>query len=125
MKCIWPGKDVDPENDVGPIGPPPVQPCGPEILIGGGTPQAIARAGRLADDYLVGGTNPEAVEASYQMAVDAIGSRGKTRQAPPRGGLFLCPRPWCCRCGGRIYPALLFVLGPGGRADGPKRGFFH
>ena len=77
MKRIWSGKDVDPENDVGPIGPPPVQPCGPEILIGGGTPQAIARVGRLADGYLAGGTNPETVEASYQTAVDAWEAEGK------------------------------------------------
>lgn len=77
MKRIWSGEDVDPENDVGPMGPPPVQKGGPEILIGGGTPQAIARAGRLADGYLAGGTNPEAVEASYQMAVDAWEAEGK------------------------------------------------
>ncbi|MBT99246.1 MAG: N5,N10-methylene tetrahydromethanopterin reductase [Dehalococcoidia bacterium] len=77
MKRIWSGEDVDPENDVGPMGPPPAQQGGPEILIGGGTPQAIARAGRLADGYLAGGTNPEAVEASYQMAVDAWEAEGK------------------------------------------------
>lgn len=77
MKRIWAGEDVDPENDVGPVGPPPVQKGGPEILIGGGTPQAIARAGRLADGYLAAGTNPEAVEASYQMAVDAWEAEGK------------------------------------------------
>ena len=77
IKRIWAGEDVDPENDVGPVGPPPVQKGGPEILIGGGTPQAIARAGRLADGYLAAGTNPEAVEASYQMAVDAWEAEGK------------------------------------------------
>jgi alkanesulfonate monooxygenase SsuD/methylene tetrahydromethanopterin reductase-like flavin-dependent oxidoreductase (luciferase family) len=77
MKRIWSGEDVDPENGVGPVGPPPVQVGGPEILIGGGTPQAIARAGRLADGYLAAGTQPEAVEASYKMAVDAWEAEGK------------------------------------------------
>ena len=77
MKRIWAGEDVDPENGVGPIGPPPVQKGGPEILIGGGTPQAIARAGRLADGFLAAGTQPEAVESSYQMAVDAWKAAGK------------------------------------------------
>jgi len=38
MKRIWAGEDVDPENGVGPIGPPPVQKGGPEILIGGASP---------------------------------------------------------------------------------------
>ena len=81
MKRIWAGEDVDPDPDpdkhVGPMGPPPVQKGGPEILIGGGTPQAIARAGRLADGFLASGTNPEAVAASYQMAVDAWDAAGK------------------------------------------------
>ena len=77
MKRIWAGEDVDSENGVGPVGPPPVQKGGPEILIGGGTPQAIARAGRLADGFLAAGTQPQAVEASYQMAVDAWQAEGK------------------------------------------------
>ena len=77
MKRIWNGEDVDAGNEVGPIGPPPVQKGGPEILIGGGTPQAIARAGRLADGFLAAGTNPEAVSAAYQTAVDAWQAAGK------------------------------------------------
>ena len=77
MKRIWSGEDLDPENGVGPVGPPPVQAGGPEILIGGGTPQSIARAGRLADGFLAAGTQPDAVEASYKMAVEAWEAAGK------------------------------------------------
>jgi len=77
MKRIWSGEDVDPDNDVGPVGPPPVQKGGPEILIGGGTPQSIARAGRLADGFLAAGTQPESVEASYKMVVDAWKAEGR------------------------------------------------
>ncbi|MCH8298908.1 MAG: LLM class flavin-dependent oxidoreductase, partial [Chloroflexi bacterium] len=77
MKRIWNGEAVDADNDVGPMGPPPVQKGGPEILIGGGTPQAIARAGRLADGFLAAGTNPDAVSAAYQTAVDAWQAEGK------------------------------------------------
>ena len=77
MKRIWNGEDVDTDNEVGPMGPPPVQKGGPEILIGGGTPQAIARAGRLADGFLAAGTNPGAVAETYQVAVDAWQAEGK------------------------------------------------
>ena len=76
MKRIWSGGDVDADNDVGPMGPPPVQKGGPEILIGGGTPQS-ARAGRLADGFLAAGTNPSAVAEAYQTAVDAWQAEGK------------------------------------------------
>lgn len=77
MRRIWNGEDVDTDNEVGPMGPPPVQKGGPEILIGGGTPQAIARAGRLADGFLAAGTNPGAVADTYQVAVDAWQAEGK------------------------------------------------
>ncbi len=39
MRRIWKGEDVDPENDVCPMGPAPVQKGGPEILNYGGTLQ--------------------------------------------------------------------------------------
>ena len=77
MRRIWNGEDVDTDNEVGPMGPPPVQKGGPEILIGGGTPQAIARAGRLADGFLAADTNPGAVADTYQVAVDAWQAEGK------------------------------------------------
>ena len=77
MKRIWAGEDVDSENEVGPVGPPPVQERGPEILIGGNSPQAIGRAGRLADGYLAAGTEPGSVAATYQAVVDAWEEAGK------------------------------------------------
>jgi len=39
MRRIWKGEDVDPESDVCPMGPAPVQKGGPEILNYGGTLQ--------------------------------------------------------------------------------------
>ena len=77
MKRIWAGEDVDSENGVGPVGPPPVQKGGPEILIGGRSPKAIARVGRLADGYLAAGTQPEDVEAAYKEVLDAWQAAGK------------------------------------------------
>ena len=77
MRRIWSGEDVDPENGVGPVGPPPVQKGGPEILIGAGTPNAIARAGRLGDGFLAPGTNPGTVAEAYKTASDAWTAEGK------------------------------------------------
>src|SRR6266699_6339441 len=44
MKRIWLGQPFS--DDVGPIGPAPAQPGGPELLIGGYSPVAIQRVGR-------------------------------------------------------------------------------
>jgi len=69
--------DPNPDNHVGPVGPPPVQKGGPEILIGAGTPSAIARAGRLGDGFLAPGTNPDTVESAYKTATEAWEAEGK------------------------------------------------
>jgi alkanesulfonate monooxygenase SsuD/methylene tetrahydromethanopterin reductase-like flavin-dependent oxidoreductase (luciferase family) len=42
MRRIWAGEEAFPGT--GPVGPPPVQPGGPELLVGGFTPAAIGRA---------------------------------------------------------------------------------
>ena len=49
MKRVWTGEDAT--DGAGPIGPEPVQPGGPELLIGAFAPAAIKRAGRWADGY--------------------------------------------------------------------------
>jgi alkanesulfonate monooxygenase SsuD/methylene tetrahydromethanopterin reductase-like flavin-dependent oxidoreductase (luciferase family) len=53
MKRIWMGETLPGAQR--PVGPRPVQPGGPEILVGGTHPNAIARVGRLADGYVMGG----------------------------------------------------------------------
>ncbi|MFQ5614069.1 MAG: LLM class flavin-dependent oxidoreductase [Anaerolineae bacterium] len=42
----------------GSIGPRPVQPAGPELLVGGGSDVVFARAARYADGYIHGGGPP-------------------------------------------------------------------
>src|SRR5436305_442151 len=44
MKRAWSGQPL--AEDIGPIGPPPLQPGGPELLIGGYSPTAIKRISR-------------------------------------------------------------------------------
>lgn len=80
LRRIWAGEPVS--ADVGPIGPLPMQPGGPEILVGGYTPKAIERAARLAAGFIAGGAPPQRALQSYQIvevAWQAAGRVGKPR----------------------------------------------
>jgi alkanesulfonate monooxygenase SsuD/methylene tetrahydromethanopterin reductase-like flavin-dependent oxidoreductase (luciferase family) len=68
-------------ESVGPIGPPPVQPGGPEILIGAFAPSALKRVGQYADGY-IGVRTPSDIAACYRHVLDgwkAAGRSGRPR----------------------------------------------
>lgn len=81
MKRIWSGQPVS--EDIGPVGPPPVQPGGPEVLIGGYSPAAMRRVGRWADGYISGGSSDvQQIQQLYRVAEEswqAAGRPGKPR----------------------------------------------
>ena len=82
MRRIWNGEG--PAEGVGPMGPAPAQPGGPEVLIGAGAPQAVRRVGRYADGFIAAAGSAAAVEQLYQVAVEsweAAGRSGKPRLA--------------------------------------------
>ena len=79
MKRIWSGECVG--DDVGPMGPPPQQAGGPEMLIGGSSPNAVGRVGRWADGFISSGT-PESLRQTYSLVEEswkAEGRAGKPR----------------------------------------------
>jgi alkanesulfonate monooxygenase SsuD/methylene tetrahydromethanopterin reductase-like flavin-dependent oxidoreductase (luciferase family) len=80
MKRIWSGQPL--AADTGAIGPPPVQPGGPPLLIGGSSPVAAGRVVRWGDGYIAGGGAPEQARQLYglvEAAWTAAGRRGKPR----------------------------------------------
>lgn len=68
MKRIWAGEPVS--EDIGPIGPKPVQPGGPLLLIGGGSDAALRRAARWGDGYLNGSALPAAARKNYEIVLE-------------------------------------------------------
>ena len=92
MKRIWSGQPLS--DKVGAIGPSPVQQGGPELLIGGNSPEAINRIARWGDGYIGGGGGPDAVRQGYSAAEKAWKEAG--RPGKPR---FVC--------------ATYYALGPG------------
>ncbi len=91
LKRIWAGEAADPEKKIGPIGPIPVRPGGPEVLIGGYLASAVIRRtvawgdGFLAPD----GMAPDQVAGLIGQVNEAWTAAG--RAGTPRnvhGGYF-------------------------------------
>ena len=76
MKRAWSGQPLS--EDIGPIGPPPVQPGGPELLIGGYSPGAIKRLSRWGDGFIAGGAPPPMARQAYELAEKAWKDAGRT-----------------------------------------------
>ena len=81
MKDIWAGKKV--AGNFGYVGPSPRQSGGPEILLGGYSPNAFARAGRIADGFITGGVPDSNVVSGIFKAVDESW-RASKREGKPR-----------------------------------------
>jgi alkanesulfonate monooxygenase SsuD/methylene tetrahydromethanopterin reductase-like flavin-dependent oxidoreductase (luciferase family) len=81
MKRVWSGQPVS--EEIGPVGPPPAQAGGPELLIGGYTPVSIQRVGRWGDGFISGGVRgPEQVRQLFDLAEESWrdeGTEGKPR----------------------------------------------
>ena len=79
MRRIWNGEPA--AEGVGPMGPAPVQPGGPEVLLGAGSPRALRRAGRLADGYVAPGSgNPAGVAEMFRAVREAWQAAGRSGQ---------------------------------------------
>ena len=77
MRRVWAGKPVS--DEVGPVGPPPVQEGGPELLVGSMGPRTIRAAAAWADG-LAGFTldlDPNAAAEQFALARDAWTAAGR------------------------------------------------
>ncbi len=83
MKRIWAGEPV--VEGLTPIGPMPVQPGGPQLLIGAYAPRAVERAARHADGFIAGGGGFERAKQGYEVTLNAWEAAG--REGKPR---FVC-----------------------------------
>ena len=76
MKRVWAGEVLS--EGAYAVGPSPVQAGGPEVLIGGSAPVALARVGRWADGYITGGGgNPERAKAGFEIAAQSWKDNGR------------------------------------------------
>lgn len=76
MKRIWSGQPAG--DGIGPVGPTPARSGGPELLIGGNSPEAVRRVGRWGDGFISGGGGASArVVEAYKLAEEAWKAAGR------------------------------------------------
>lgn len=86
LQRAWSGQPL--ADDIGPVGPTPVQPGGPELLIGGYSPTAIQRVGRWGNGYISGGAPPTLAGQNYALAEQAWKAAGRTGKPRFVAGMY-------------------------------------
>jgi alkanesulfonate monooxygenase SsuD/methylene tetrahydromethanopterin reductase-like flavin-dependent oxidoreductase (luciferase family) len=76
MQRAWTGQPLG--NDIGPLGPPPVQQGGPEILIGGNSPAALKRSAHWGNGFISGGGGPPMALQGYKLVEEAWQTAGRS-----------------------------------------------
>jgi alkanesulfonate monooxygenase SsuD/methylene tetrahydromethanopterin reductase-like flavin-dependent oxidoreductase (luciferase family) len=80
MKRVWSGADF---GYAGGIGPAPVRPGGPEVILGGASEASFERVARLADGWIMGGGTPDMFAqgaAAVDKAWEDAGRAGRPRK---------------------------------------------
>ncbi len=106
MQRVWSGERVD--DDTGPVGPAPVRAGGPEVLIGGGAPAAIARVARWGEGYIAGAGGPERANTTFRAAEEAWASGSRAGKPRLAAVLYFALGP---EAGERGTPAILSYYG--------------
>jgi alkanesulfonate monooxygenase SsuD/methylene tetrahydromethanopterin reductase-like flavin-dependent oxidoreductase (luciferase family) len=111
MKRVWAGKPVS--DQIGPVGPPPAQAGGPELLIGGYTPISIRRVGRWGDGFISGGIpDPEQVRRMFDLAEESWRAEGRDGRPRLVACLYYALGPNAAR-GGDYIRHYYSYFGPG------------
>jgi alkanesulfonate monooxygenase SsuD/methylene tetrahydromethanopterin reductase-like flavin-dependent oxidoreductase (luciferase family) len=110
MHRAWSGEPL--AEDVGPVGPPPVQAGGPPVLIGGNSPAAVRRLARWGQGFIAGGAPPEQAKALYEVAAAAWSGAGRPGRPRFVGGLYWALGPDAAARAGAYIRNYYGFLGP-------------
>jgi alkanesulfonate monooxygenase SsuD/methylene tetrahydromethanopterin reductase-like flavin-dependent oxidoreductase (luciferase family) len=75
LQAIWDNKAIDGADT--PIGPEPYTEGGPSIVLGGGSPRALERAGQRADAWISAPSAPDDIAANYEKVRAAAEQHGR------------------------------------------------
>ncbi|WP_326617593.1 LLM class flavin-dependent oxidoreductase [Streptomyces decoyicus] len=76
MRRIWSGEPLS--EDIGPIGPAPARPGGPEVLFGGFVPAVMERVARWGDGFLGAALPAPAMDGLFREVEAAWSRAGRT-----------------------------------------------
>jgi len=76
LRRLWSGEPLS--ADVGPIGPAPARPGGPEVLFGGFVPAVMERVARWGDGFLGAALPPRQIGGLFRQVEDAWDRAGRT-----------------------------------------------
>lgn len=87
MRRIWSGQSMNGDNSK--VGPAPAQQGGPELLIGAYVPEALQRAGRMADGFISGGVaDAGQAQQMYQVVEQAWREAGRSGRPRFIGAIY-------------------------------------
>ncbi|MGP8298055.1 LLM class flavin-dependent oxidoreductase [Streptomyces inhibens] len=76
LRHIWSGEPLS--EDIGPIGPAPARPGGPEVLFGGFVPAVAERVARWGDGFLGAALPPRQMDGMFRQVEAAWSRTGRT-----------------------------------------------
>ncbi|REK88695.1 LLM class flavin-dependent oxidoreductase [Streptomyces inhibens] len=76
LRHIWSGEPLS--EDIGPIGPAPARPGGPEVLFGGFVPAVVERVARWGDGFLGAALPPRQMDGMFRRVETAWSLAGRT-----------------------------------------------
>jgi alkanesulfonate monooxygenase SsuD/methylene tetrahydromethanopterin reductase-like flavin-dependent oxidoreductase (luciferase family) len=112
MYRIWAGEPVS--DTVGPIGPTPVQPGGPPILIGGYAAESLRRLARWGAGYIAGGTPPQMAQQAYAQVERVWAGAGRAGKPYFACGTYFALGPDAAERGAAYIRDYYGFLGPMG-----------
>ncbi len=110
MQRVWAGQPLS--DAVGPVGPPPARPTGPEILIGGSSTAALSRLGRYGNGFIAGSADPPSAQRLFTAAQEVWQAAGRAGKPRFVGGLYYALGPDAATRGGDYLRHYYRFLGP-------------
>ncbi len=119
MTRIWSGQAMN--NEVGLIGPRPMQTGGPKVLLGGYSAPAVQRVGRWGNGWMAGGSNLQEIDQLFREAERVWQQAGRAGKPYLVGGSYFGLGPDVVERGGAYIFDYHSFLGEAAHEEAQQR----